>query len=240
MALLGKGAMALWFDIDGGRHDEHDHWHTHEHFAERLGIPGFLRASRWAADAGSPRYFVMYETESPDTLASAAYRERLDNPSAWTQHLMPSYRGMVRGLCSVAASAGAGIAGHLLTLRFGPASGHEEGLSKGLAALVPALAARPGIAGAHLLVSAVKPEMTREQAIRGRDADVDFVLLVCAYDGAVLQALAALELNDGVLAAMGAGAGVMAQTYRLGVSATTADVPAVAATPAAVPGATAT
>jgi hypothetical protein len=231
MALLGKGAMTLWFDIDGERHDEHDHWHSHEHFAERLGIPGFLRASRWAAEAGTPRYFVMYETESPETLASSAYRERLDNPSAWTQHLMPSYRGMVRGLCGVVASAGAGIAGHLLTLRFAAAPGREAALGQTLAARIPGLAVRPGVAGVHLLASAVKPEMTREQAIRGRDADVDHVLLVGAYDGAALQALAAQDLNESALVALGAGAGVIARTYRLALSATTRDMPAVAATP---------
>jgi hypothetical protein len=239
MALLGKGAMTLWFDIDGTRHHEHDHWHTHEHFAERLGIPGFLRASRWAADTGSPRYFVMYETESPGTLASAAYRQRLDNPTAWTSHLMPSYRGMVRGLCGVMASAGAGIAGHLLTLRFAPAPGQDAALARALAARIPDLAVRPGVAGVHLLASAVKPEMTREQAIRGRDADVDHVLLVGAYDMATLQDLAAHEVSESALVALGAGAGMVARTYHLGVSATIRDMPAVAATPAGVPGAAA-
>ena len=64
MALCGGGAMILFYDIASDAIDDHDDWHTHEHFPERLSIPGFLRASRWIALAGRPRYLVMYEVDS--------------------------------------------------------------------------------------------------------------------------------------------------------------------------------
>jgi hypothetical protein len=43
MPLLGTAAMLLSFDVAEEAIAEHDEWHTHEHFPERLSIPGFLR-----------------------------------------------------------------------------------------------------------------------------------------------------------------------------------------------------
>jgi hypothetical protein len=52
MPLLGSAAMLLSFDIADEAIADHDDWHTHEHLAERLSIPGFLRGSRWLALQG--------------------------------------------------------------------------------------------------------------------------------------------------------------------------------------------
>ena len=98
MPLLGKAAMLLGFDVAHEAIVEHDDWHTHEHVPERLGIPGFLRGTRWVAHSGGPRYLVLYEVEALTTLTSDAYLARLNNPSPWTSRMMPHYRGMTRGL----------------------------------------------------------------------------------------------------------------------------------------------
>src|SRR5437870_1603469 len=111
MPLLGQAAMLLLFDVVQDAIPEHDEWHTHEHLPERLSIPGFVRGTRWVVLHGQPRYFVMYEVEELATLTSNAYLERLNNPSPWTSKMMPYYRGMTRGFCSVAGSFGFGI-GH--------------------------------------------------------------------------------------------------------------------------------
>ena len=94
MPLLGSAAMLLSFDVVPEAVSEHDYWHTHEHLPERLSIAGFLRGSRWVATRGQPRYLVLYEVAELATLTSAAYLERLNNPSAWTSKMMPHYRGM--------------------------------------------------------------------------------------------------------------------------------------------------
>ena len=39
MPLLGQAAMLLSFDVVQEAIPEHDEWHTHEHFPERLAIP---------------------------------------------------------------------------------------------------------------------------------------------------------------------------------------------------------
>src|SRR5687768_6259018 len=128
MPLLGSAAMLLLFDVTREAIAEHDEWHTHEHLAERLSIPGFLRGTRWVALRGGPRYFVLYEVTELATLTSAAYLERLNSPSAWTSRMMPHYRGMSRGFCSVSGSFGFGT-GHIAVLvRFKPESGSAASL----------------------------------------------------------------------------------------------------------------
>ena len=97
MALLGSAAMLLWYDIIPEEIAEHDDWHTRQHFPERVGIPGFIRAQRWVASSQGSRYFVVYEVTGIDVLSSALYLERLNNPTPWTSRIMPSFRDMVRG-----------------------------------------------------------------------------------------------------------------------------------------------
>ena len=128
MPLLGKAAMLLSFDIVPEAIPEHDEWHTHEHLPERLSIPGFIRGTRWIAVQGHPRYFVMYEVERLETLSSAAYLERLNHPTPWTSRMMPHYRGMTRGLCSVVESRGFGMGHFGLLIRFNRVPGAESTL----------------------------------------------------------------------------------------------------------------
>src|SRR4051812_42652044 len=101
MALLGDAAMLLWYDIVPEHVAEHDEWHAREHFPERVGIPGFLRAQRWTGEPGSPRYFIIYEVADVGVLTDKPYMERLNNPTPWTSRMMPQFRGMTRGFCTI-------------------------------------------------------------------------------------------------------------------------------------------
>lgn len=206
MPLLGTAAMLLSFDIAPEAVHEHDDWHTHEHLPERLAIPGFLRGTRWVAvSADTPRYLVLYEVQSLQTLASPAYLARLNQPTPWTARMMPHYRGMRRGLCDVAGSQGLGSGPWGLLTRFTPAPGAEPALQGWLQqTLMPTLPQRPGLGSVHLLQGALAPPMTQEQRIRGADAGVDWALLCTGYEPGALQALAAAELHPQALAAQGA------------------------------------
>jgi hypothetical protein len=218
MPLLGQAAMLLTFDIAAEAIVEHDDWHTHEHLPERLGIPGFLRGTRWVATQGQPRYLVLYEVAELATLESAAYLQRLNAPTPWTTKIMAHYRGMTRGFCAVTASfgLGAGQAGWLLRLR--PQAGAEERLRAWLVGqLLPALPQRAGLVGAHLLEGARAPAMTNEQRLRGADAGVDWAVLVTGYEADALAALAATEFAPARLAAQGA-ADVQQAGYRAAVT----------------------
>jgi len=196
MPLLGKAAMLLSFNIAPDAIDEHDDWHTHEHLPERLSIPGFLRGSRWTALHGQPRYFVMYEVEDVGTLVSDAYLRRLNNPTPWTSKMMPSYRGMTRGLCAVVASYGVGMGHFSLLIRFEPKAHAKVSLDHWLRKdVLPRLPTQPGLGGAHLLQAAASPQMTSEQRIRGADASIGSAVLVTGYSRSSLEALTEATLG---------------------------------------------
>jgi len=195
MPLLGKAAMLLSFDIVADAVREHDDWHTHEHFPERLSIPGFLRGTRWVATRGAPRYLVIYEVADLGILTSQAYLERLNHPTPWTSKMMASYRGMARGFCKVTGSAGTGIGQAARLLRFRPAAQAAEPLRRWLLAeVLEKRPQEPGITSAHLLESGAPPPMTSEQKIRGADATVDWALVLAGYDEDALGALEGAQL----------------------------------------------
>lgn len=215
MSLLGRAAMLLSFDVVPEAIPEHDEWHTHEHLPERLSIPGFVRGTRWVALHGQPRYLVMYEVENLATLTSQAYLERLNNPSAWTSKMMPFYRGMTRGFCSVTGSFGFGIGLVSQLIRFKPRTGTEASLRKWLLDdTLPRLPSRPGIGSVHLFEGALTPKMTTEQRIRGADAGIDWALLLTAYNQDALASLVQAHLGNALLEEHGAS-GVLVATYRL-------------------------
>jgi hypothetical protein len=205
MPLLGSAAMLLSFDVLPQAVAEHDHWHTHEHLPERLAIPGFLRGTRWVALRGGPRYCVLYEVASLQTLSSPAYLERLNRPSPWTARMMPHYRGMRRGFCAVSGSFGLGLGHVAMLLRFKPAESAAPKLRRWLMEeLLPALPGRPGLGGAHLLEGAAMPVMTTEQRIRGVDAGVDWAVVISGYEQAALADPEPLGLSESQLEARGA------------------------------------
>ena len=205
MALLGKAAMILSFDIVAEAIDEHDDWHSHEHFNERMSIPGFMRGSRWVASAAEPNYFVMYEVKDLDVLASSHYLERLNHPSPWTSKMMTNYRGMRRGLCHVSCSHGDGLGNIGLLIRFSPVAENESALRDWLCRdVLPTLPGRPGLVSAHLFEAALTPELTQEQRIRGQDGAIDWVVLVTGYRADSVAQLANDEFSCAQLEQHGA------------------------------------
>lgn len=202
MPLLGQAALAMWWDIAPAVRAEFEDWHSHEHFPERLAIPGFLRGSRWASATGGERFFVMYELEAYETLTSPGYVARLNNPTPWSTKLFPHHRNMVRSQCRVLETYGSGIAGFLLTVRFSPAAAQAESTQTQLRSVLQRLPGLPGTTGGHLLRTET-PHMaqTAEQKIRGgSDATADWIVLVSGYDAAALQELARTALAPTSLA----------------------------------------
>ncbi|MDX6752082.1 DUF4286 family protein [Geminicoccaceae bacterium 1502E] len=154
------GLLAIWHDIEPGAEAAFHDWHSREHLPERMAVPGFLRARRYEAVTGGPRYFNDYLVESRDVLTSPAYLERLNAPSSWTSRVVPSFRGVNRSVCRPVVSAGQGEGGLIATLRFAPEQLCD---ADGLAAMLPGLAdgaAIPAVrlwqgdAGASLLETA--------------------------------------------------------------------------------------
>jgi hypothetical protein len=68
MPMLGEAAVAMWWNMVPSQRAEFEDWHSHEHFPERMGIPGFLRGSRWAKVDGGEGFFVIYELDCYEKL----------------------------------------------------------------------------------------------------------------------------------------------------------------------------
>ena len=167
--MLGKAAVAMWWDVAPEMKSEWEDWHSSEHMPERLAIPGFLRGTRWVAESGEPSYFVLYEVTNLRTMTGAAYLERLNNPTPWSRKMMPHHRNMVRSLCVLRAGWGGGLPHALATIR--------------LSEKISDLSKRKGLTGVHLLESQPMPgAQSTEQKIRGGDGTADWVLLVGGYD----------------------------------------------------------
>lgn len=226
MALLGTAALAMWWDIAPEVRADFEDWHSHEHFRERLGIPGFRRASRWSSAGGGEGFFILYELDDYEILSSPHYLARLNAPTPWSTKLMPHHRNMVRSQCRVLESRGSGTARHALTLRLSPAAGRDGQLREFFRSLTASLPDRAGLTGAHLLKHQAPPlAPTTEQIIRNNaDQAADWVFVACGYDPAALQALADAELAAGALGAHGAAPGQISGLYAVSYAAVPADM----------------
>ena len=183
MSLLGKAAVAMWWSIRPEQRSEFGDWHSHEHFPERMSIPGFRRGSRWTSTTDAEGFFVLYELEQYEILTSKGYLDRLNAPTYWSTKMMPHHLGMVRSQCRVIESFGGGVATSLATIRLSPQAGREADLQVHLADRLGALAQQPGLTGAHLLHTDTPRTSapTTEQQIRGEDGAADWIVLLWAH-----------------------------------------------------------
>ncbi|WP_162573567.1 hypothetical protein [Variovorax sp. PBL-H6] len=222
MSLLGSAALAMWWDMAPEMKSEFEDWHSHEHFPERLGVPGFRRASRWTSATGDEGIFVLYELESYAVLSSDAYVSHLNTPTPWSARMMPHHRNMVRSQCHVLESSGSSAARHALTFRVSPLQDRDKDLREFFRTLCVDLVQRPGIVGAHLLRHQTPPiAETTEQRIRNSaDRVADWVFVALGYEAPVLESLADADLAATALQASGAAEGAISGLYSLSHSAT--------------------
>jgi hypothetical protein len=103
----GHGFMAIWSDVTPSDSDFYHDWLLKEHFPERVSVPGFISARVFRRQVGPDfQFFIIYETEAPEVLASPAYVARLNNPTPMTQKVMPKLKNFVRGAGRVVQSNG--------------------------------------------------------------------------------------------------------------------------------------
>ncbi len=190
MPLQGTGFITMWHDVEPSALEDWHAWHTHEHMAERVGIPGFLGGRRyWNNDLPRQRCFTLYEGATAEAFRSPAYLERLNNPTPWTTRVAPAFRNFLRIACDTLASEGTGLGGAIATWRLNLA----PGAALDAAPLVRDLrACRPVVAG-H--VARARPDITSyrtaEADLRPAGEEAGFDALVLA-EGIGHAALAAV------------------------------------------------
>lgn len=175
--------MIVWHDIREADEPEYHRWHTREHMPERLGVPGFLRGRRgvdWSL--ARHRYLTLYEGEQLDVFGSAAYLQRLNNPTPWTNRMQPAFYNFIRSGCAVVSTTGRGVGGAMITLRISFDGASEAKLVADTAAITEQIMALDGVSSVD--IGSARPEITgaktRETELRGTTSDglFDAVLLV--------------------------------------------------------------
>jgi hypothetical protein len=209
MALAGQGVLAIWNGIADEAEADFAAWHVREHIPERVAVPGFLRGRRYVAEAGAPRYFNFYETETPETLVAPAYLERLNAPSDWTRRVVRHFRDTSRTVCSVAASLGMGDGAFVGTVRLTSRPGAGNLARQVAASVAEPVLAEPGIVAVHLLEGqADSGGQTAEKALRDRpDQQAAWIILIEATDCKPLERVFARHASRDILAAAGADHG---------------------------------
>src|SRR5262245_36969241 len=94
-----QGLLLVMADIDQAIEHDFNQWYEQEHLAERMAMPGFLRARRFKVVEGSPKYLALYDLESPDVLKSADYQHVIGaGKSAWTRRMEGQFGSLTRNV----------------------------------------------------------------------------------------------------------------------------------------------
>jgi hypothetical protein len=187
MPIAGKGMLLTSMDIDPANEADFNRWYDREHLEERVAIPGFIEARRYAAESASPKYLCLYSTETIEVLDSDPYRDRLANPTEWSKSTMANFQNMIRSVARITISKGTGRGAVLGLIRLRPRAGQDDALRDALhIELDPT--DLDGIISMHLLESdAALSDPTAELPASARDTDW-FVLI----DGTDSHAVATL------------------------------------------------
>jgi len=225
MSLAGEGAVAIWHDLAPEGRETFYAWHGEEHMPERVGIPGFLRGRRYVALGSGPEFFNLYEAQSPQVLTGADYRSRLDAPTPWTLEAVRHFRDVSRSICRVAATYGKAQGGLVATWRYDLDAGNARDHCRAMAdRMLPEIAGRPGVAGAHLLVADSAASALDSAERRARDEAnriPPWIVIVEGWgDEIPFESLCREVLSDEILRSLGIGSGAAFGLYRLQVTRT--------------------
>ena len=198
---MGNGILAVWTDCAAEGEADFNEWYNREHLPERVGVPGFLKGVRYRAVEADRGYFTWYRTADVGVLASKPYRDRLNDPTAWTQRVMGVFRNTIRSAMTVEGEAGEASTGAWAAVLRA-----DEGLG---AVDLEALVAADEALGAMRwhLDRAATGSPTVEASIRGPDTQAARAVLVqTATEGAARRAARTLAGHGeaGVYALMAA------------------------------------
>ncbi len=177
--MQGSGYLAIWSDLSPEDETDWAHWMTREHSAERVRVEGFLACRIFRALGTTVnRYFILYELETPDVVGGPSYLARLNEPTPWSQSIMPRLRNFVRGGGRIVASAGTGQGGLLAVLPLEATPEWDANVvSKELASMDRIAAAR-----VLLTDSGQTSIQTREKSMRSKDESFAGLLLIEGLD----------------------------------------------------------
>lgn len=105
---MGAGLLLILAGIGPEDLDEFHRWYDREHLPERLGLPGFRQARRFASEGAVRPWAALYDTEGTGVFRSAAYREALSRQSDWSRKMLPRFVDPCRSVSETRLRLGAG------------------------------------------------------------------------------------------------------------------------------------
>lgn len=116
---MSAGAMLVIF-AGVGPADAADFnlWYDREHLADRVDVPGFRTARRYAAE-GVARWpwLAIYDVDDLAVFATDAYKAKLAGQSDWSKKVFPTFVDPQRSVARVVGASGAGMGGHVAVWR---------------------------------------------------------------------------------------------------------------------------
>ncbi len=148
---MSNGTLAVWSGIDADTEDDYNAWYEREHMFERIEVPGIRRARHYRTVSGKPRFFTYFELETPGVVASGVYFAQTNNPSPWTQRILPHFRDVNRTASRVIRRVGKGFGAAAMTVRLALEEGEDPVLAAWLAnEYLPEVVTRPGVIAGQL------------------------------------------------------------------------------------------
>jgi len=103
--------MINWSNVAEANRPAYYEWHSREHMAGRVAIPGFQRGRRFIAARARRDFLMLYEVDSLAVLTGPEYLAKANNPSPLTQSTTKLIGNSVRALAKVQLSLGIGQGG---------------------------------------------------------------------------------------------------------------------------------
>ena len=74
------GVILVSMDVDTAQEEEFNDWYNTEHIPHFATVPGVIRARRFRALAGAPRYVALYHVENTDVYKTRAWMVANETP----------------------------------------------------------------------------------------------------------------------------------------------------------------
>jgi hypothetical protein len=202
MPLHGKGMLIVFTEVKASDERDFNEWYNREHIDERINLPGFHRARRYAAVRGTPKYLATYECDNVGDLATPGYLHLLANQTPWTQ-----------------ADLAHGVGGAVAAVRFVPDPRERKPLVAWLqATALPKAIARPGMLGAAAAendLEVAHAPLQDKSMDHPRADEAEWVVLMEGADAGAVGAAARATFTLASLKNFGVSVAPTIGTYRL-------------------------